>query len=208
MSKTLNYGITNKIVLAIGAHYDDVEVGICGTLLKHIIKGDKILIALTSTDEIRTGNPKDRLREQIKAINMMSLLSSNLFLFNTKTEYSDIVQDLDNLNPDIIYAQYENDSHQAHRRASKIAQSVGRKREITTIFYPSGSSIEFYPNLFSLIDIKKKIKIINCFESQIKCGALNLDKRKKMEAYWASIVSNDVNAYAEGLMIKKMIYEI
>jgi len=208
MLKILNCGITNKIILAIGAHYDDIEVGISGTLLKHITKGDKVLIALTSTDEIRTGNPKDRLQEQIKAINIMSISRSNLFLFNTKTEYSDIVQALDNLNPDIIYAQYEKDTHQAHRRASKIAQSVGRKKEITTIFYPSGSSIEFYPNLFSFIDIKKKIKIIKCFESQIKCGALNLDRRKKMEAYWASIVSNDKTAYAEGLIIKKMIYEV
>jgi len=208
MSKILNCGIINKIVLAIGAHYDDIEIGIGGTILKHIAKGDKVLIALTSTDEIRTGDPKKRLQEQIKALDMMSISRSNLLLFNTKMEYSDVVQELDNLNPNIIYAPYENDTHQAHRLSSKIAQSVGRKREITTIFYSSGSSIEFYPNLFSFIDITKKIKIIKCFESQIKCRALNLDKRKKIESYWASIVSDDENAYAEGLIIKKMIYEM
>lgn len=52
------------------------------------------------------------------------------------------------------------------------------------------------------------MEMINCFESQIKCGALKLDRRQKMEAYWATLVSDDIDAHAEGLIIRRMIYEI
>jgi hypothetical protein len=29
-----------------------------------------------------------------------------------------------------------------------------------------------------------------------------------MEAYWASLISDDENCYAEGLIVRKMIYNI
>ncbi len=50
--------------------------------------------------------------------------------------------------------------------------------------------------------------LINCYKTQIECGALKLDRRQKMEAYWATIISEDESRYAEGLIIKKMIYEV
>jgi hypothetical protein len=52
------------------------------------------------------------------------------------------------------------------------------------------------------------MSLIDCYKTQIELGALKLDRRRKMEAYWATLVSDDVNTYAEGLIIKKMIYEV
>jgi LmbE family N-acetylglucosaminyl deacetylase len=161
-----------------------------------------------SSDEFRTGDPKIRNKEQRNAIKLIGIPKENLLLFRCNDEEAKIVSVLDKLKPDIIYTPYENDTHQDHRRCSKIGQSVGRKRGITTIFYYCGSSIDFHPNLYSFFDYDRKMSLIDCYKTQIESGALKLDRRRKMEAYWATLVSDDVNTYAEGLIIKKMIYEV
>ncbi len=199
-----NSGGENRLILATGAHFDDVETGVGGTLLKHIDRGDKVKIIILSSDEFRTGDPKIRYEEQLSAIFEMGLKKEDLILFTSKDEDSDIISSLDKMNCDIIYTPYEKDTHQAHRRCSQISQSVGRKRNITTIFYYCGSSIEFTPNLFSIFDYDRKMKLIYCHKTQIDCGALKLDRRKKMEAYWATLISDDENCHAEGLIIRKM----
>ena len=209
MSKKVSSGIRSpNLILAMGAHFDDVETGVGGTLMKHVQKGDSVIVTILSSDEFRTGDPKIRNKEQRNAVKLMGIPKENLLLFRCNDEEPKIISALDMLKPDIIYTPYKNDTHQDHRRCSKIGQSVGRKRGITTIFYYCGSSIEFHPNLFSFFDYDKKMKLINCYKTQIEGGALKLDRRQKMEAYWATLVSDDVKTYAEGLIIKKMIYEV
>jgi len=197
-----------KRILATGAHYDDIEVGVGGTLIKHIDNGDIVYLAIVESDEYRTGEPTKRLEEQKEVLKKISLDEKRLLLFTSKHDVNSVIFDLDRIKPDIVYTPYERDTHQAHRRCSEIAQSVGRKKNITTIFYYCGSSIEFYPNMFSMVDFKKKLELIKCHKSQIECGSLKLSLREKMESYWASLVSLDENAYAEGLIVRKMIYEI
>lgn len=197
-----------KVILATGAHFDDVEVGVGGTLIKHIDKGDKVHIAILESDEYRTGEPIYRLEEQRNVLRLLGLDQSSLKIFTSKYSHNDVIFDLDRLKPDVVYTPYERDTHQAHRRCSEIAQSVGRKKNITTIFYYCGSSIEFYPNMFSIIDFKKKMELIKCHKSQIECGSLKLSLREKMESYWASLVSLDEDTYAEGLIVRKMIYKV
>jgi LmbE family N-acetylglucosaminyl deacetylase len=194
--------------LAVGAHFDDVEVGIGGTLLKHVKRGDEVYIAILESDEFRTGDPDTRVKEQIEAVKLLGSPLENLKLFKSTHDDPWIISELDKIKPDILYAPYEKDTHGAHRRASKIGQSVGRKKHITTIFYYCGSSIEFYPNLFSFVDFEKKMELIKCHKTQVDIGALKLNIRRKMEAYWAALVSTDDDKYAEGLIIRKMIYEV
>lgn len=199
---------TTKRVLVVGAHFDDAEVGIGGTLLKHSDGGDEIFIAVVEVDEFRTGNPEIRKQEQLNAMKILGLTEDNLLLFSSEQEQSEIISELDKVKPDIVYTPYYKDTHQAHRRASEIAQSVGRKKNITTIFFYCGSSIEFYPNMFSVIDFERKTELINCHKTQVECGALKRTLRSKMEAYWAALISLDEGCYAEGLIVRKMIYEV
>ena len=209
MSEKMNYGTKSpKTILAMGAHFDDVETGIGGTLMKHVKKGDVVIVVILKSDEYRTGDPKVRTKEQRNAIHLMGIPKANLILFKCNDESQKIISNLDQLKVDLIYTPYDNDTHQDHRHCSKIGQSVGRKRNITTIFYYCGSSINFFPNLFSFFDYDAKMKLIDCYKTQIECGALKLDRRQKMEAYWATLVSEDESSYAEGLIIRKMIYEV
>lgn len=193
-------------ILATGAHYDDIEIGCGGTLLKHIKKGDEVFFGITSSDEFRTGHISVRKHEQDLSAKIMGI--SDIYTFSYNEEVHDIIGKLDSISPNIIFTQHEFDTHQDHRRASIIGQAIGRKRNITTLFYDSGASYDFHPNIFSLVDFKEKSKLMNCYKSQIDLGAVNLDIIKKKEMYWASLVSNKPEAYAEGFLLKKMIYEV
>jgi len=191
-------------ILAVGAHYDDIEIGCGGTLIKHVEKGDEVIFAITSSNEFRTGDVNHRFKEQVLSAGIMGIEWENIFRFEYGGEIHDVVADLDYQEPDIIFTQYEFDTHQDHRRASIIGQAVGRKRNITTLFYDSGSAYDFYPNIFSLIDWNRKLELINCYRSQIEYGAVNVDIVKKKNSYWASLISELSDQYAEAFVVRKM----
>ena len=197
-----------KRILAIGAYYDDIELGCAGTIIKHIQNGDDVHFAITSSDEYRTGPSRVRDLEQRRASELMDLSDVRVLHYKNDDDVSDIIGVLDLFEPDIVYCQHENDTHQSHMRSCIIGQAVGRKQHITTLFYDSGSAYEFYPSVFSMIDYEKKDAILKCYKSQIECGAINLDRVKKKNSYWASIVTKDLNAYAEGFVSRKLIWEI
>jgi LmbE family N-acetylglucosaminyl deacetylase len=198
-----------KNILAIGSHYDDIEIGCAGTLYKHIQNGDNVYFAITHTDEYRTGPIVDRLHEQDRSLETLGLSKEPryLFLFSETDTDAEMINSLDQIKADIIFAPFDKDTHQHHRRSSIIAQAVGRKRQTTTLFYDSGSTYDFHPNVFSMIDFEMKLKILYCFASQITHGAINLDIVQKKNAYWASLISDSTSVFAEGFVARKMIWK-
>jgi LmbE family N-acetylglucosaminyl deacetylase len=197
-----------KKILAIGSHFDDVEIGCSGTLLKYVEKGDEVYIAITHADEYRTGNVDNRAIEQNEAAKKLGVDQKNIFAFLMEMTDEEIIGLLDELNPDIVFAPFENDTHQHHRRTSIIAQAIARKRTTTTLFYDSGSTYEFHPNVFSIIDIHKKGEVLGCFKSQVEHGAINLDIVERKNAYWACLVSDVEDEYAEGFVVRKLKWQI
>jgi len=146
-------------IAAIGAHFDDVEIGCGGTLRKHIKNGDEVYIIITSADEFRTGLPQIRIEEQLKAMKLLGLPRSRLITFSRDLPIEHIVSKLDEFQFELVFAHYQEDTHQDHRRSSYIAQSVSRKRTMTIIFYENGSSLRFQPNIFSVIDFDFKLRL-------------------------------------------------
>jgi LmbE family N-acetylglucosaminyl deacetylase len=194
-------------ILALGAHYDDVEIGVGGTLMKHLSAKDEVFIAVTNSDEHRTGDVNRRYGEQLDALKVLELQENRLLLFKDTDELSVVIGSLDTLRPDVVYTMFELDTHQAHRKCSHIGQSVGRKLSIQLVFYNSGSSYNFYPNVFSIIDFEFKKKLLRCFQSQIKLKAINLDIIQRRESFWASVITEDA-VHAEGFVVRKMLYEV
>ena len=195
-------------ILALGAHYDDIEIGVVGTLAQHLKHGHEIIYAITNSDEEATGTPHSRLNEQLESLKLLDKTlktSANFHTFQKKDDIEEIIKALDYLKFNVLFIPWEFDTHQAHRNASYIGQAVGRKRNITTYFYSSGSTYDFYPTTFNPIDFNFKKKILNCFKSQIKCRAINIDIIEKRESYWASTISNEVS-HAEGFIARKSIY--
>jgi LmbE family N-acetylglucosaminyl deacetylase len=194
-------------ILALGAHYDDVEIGVGGTLLKHVNTGDKVFIAITDSDEFRTGDVNIRHREQLDSLNMLGIDKQHLLLFKTNDDMSDVIGVLDKLKFDVVYTMFELDTHQAHRRCSYIGQSVGRDLPVQVVLYNSGTSYDFFPNVFSIIFFDFKQKLLSCFKSQIEVAAINIDIIQRRESYWTSLITEEP-IHAEGFIVRKMMYSI
>lgn len=161
-----------KIVLAIGAHPDDVEVGCAGTLAKHQADGDALYILTLSMGEIG-GNSSARKKESEKAA---QLQGAHLFVGNfTDTEINhslntiqfieEIVQEV---HPTHIYTHSIHDNHQDHRNTHHATITAGRKIPNLYCYLSPSTTVDFKPNIFVNIDefIEKKLLVIDAFSSQ------------------------------------------
>ena len=193
----------NKTVLAIGAHHDDVQIGVGRILFSHASNKDQVYVAVTSSDEDRTGCVDVRRVEECEALCKMCIPVNNLFNFYHDDRIESIVYTLDKVKADIIYIMWSDDTHQAHKHCSMIGQAVGRNIK-NVLYYNSGSALNFIPNNFVLDDsFEWKYQLLESFESQIECGAIDIESVKIRERYWADMVKED--GYAEGLIVQRGI---
>ncbi|WP_226532148.1 response regulator [Microbacterium paraoxydans] len=159
-------------VLAIGAHPDDVEIGVGGLLAAHARAGDEITI-LTLSRGARGGDADSRQNESLAAAEM---LGARLFLKDlVDTEISgggstvrlieEVVREIE---PTIVYTHSGHDRHQDHRAVSE-ATIVATRRVGTVACYQSPSStIDFRPTRFVRIDqyLDEKLRLLESFHSQ------------------------------------------
>jgi len=165
-------GRAKEVVLAIGAHPDDVEIGVGGLLAAHAQAGDEITI-LTLSRGARGGDADSRQHESLSSAD---LLGARLFLKDlVDTEISgggatvrlieEVVQEVQ---PTVVYTHSSHDRHQDHRAVSE-ATVVATRRVGTVACYQSPSStIDFRPTRFVRIDafLPQKLRLLECFASQ------------------------------------------
>lgn len=164
----------NRVVLAIGAHPDDVEYGCAGTLAKYQAVGDNIHILTLSSGSVG-GNPLIRKKE---AENAAAVQKAKLVMGDFEdTQISNSAQTIQfiekivqQINPTHIYTHSANDSHQDHRAV--YHSTITACRHVANVFcYLSPSStVDFKPNTFINIDhyIGTKLQVIGEFKSQIE----------------------------------------
>ncbi len=165
-------------VLVIGAHPDDIEPQMGGTIAKFTNKGYEVLI-LQFTDT--GGKDKDiRNRESFNSAEILGAQIKYLhyeqenFIFQRK-----LVQNLDEIisafRPNEIYTCWEYDSHQDHQTVSKVVLAASRKNMANVYFFepiiPGGiTPYSFKANYFVDISntIETKIKSIKAYKSQLE----------------------------------------
>jgi len=202
-------GVQRLKILAIGAHYDDIEIGCSGTLKKHSDFGDEIHLVVFNPENERSGSSEVRLIEQQTSMHKLKIPLDNLKLIDSlddDNKYEYMVATLDSYKPDILFLPWMNDSHQHHRKVSRLGQAVLRKRNIQGFYYYSGSSVDFQANVYSRIDNLFKSALLKSFSSQIKNKSLNYDLIMDYNKYSGSQISDDNSAYAEPFHIKRMRY--
>jgi len=163
-----------KVILAIGAHPDDIELGCGGVIKRHILMGDDVHYIVATNGE-KGGNEQKRIIEAKKAAKMMGTksieflnLPDTLILHDGNT-----VERLDNVikkrSPSIVYVHSLNDYHQDHSNIAKSAISASRNMRNSILCYEAPSTtLEFTPIAFKNISktFKDKIECINQFVSQ------------------------------------------
>lgn len=188
----------NKLdILAFGAHADDVEIGMGGTIAKYAAQGKKIGICdLTAAELSSNGTVGIRGKEANEAGRILGIsVRENLHLrdrglFLTEDSIRQVASIIRKYRPQIIFAPYSIDRHPDHGNCSKIVEeaffSAGIRKYITMDEYPPHrpSQIYFYMiNGFHkpdfVIDITdymdKKIASLNAYQSQFQKTAESFD---------------------------------
>ncbi|MET0784560.1 MAG: response regulator [Leifsonia flava] len=161
-----------RTVLAIGAHPDDVEIGVGGVLAAHAAAGDPIVI-LTLSRGARGGAADDRQHESLASA---EILGARLFmedLEDTRIPNSDptvgiIERVVAEVSPGIVYTHTKNERHQDHRSVHEAALIATRKVPTVACFQSPSSTIEFRPSRFVTIDghTDTKLALLRAFASQ------------------------------------------
>jgi len=206
----------NLVVLAIGAHPDDVELGCGGTLALHKSRGAKVYLLVLTLGEA-SGDLRGRERECRKAAKMLGV--DKLFFGGLEdTRVSDgretidaIEKVMNEVHPDIIYAPTHKDTHQDHRNTGYAALSAGRRCKMILLYEGASTQRDFYPQVF--VDITKtfelKRKVIRVFGSQMNkdgggylLAVKGIEGLAKLRGYQAG---SDV---AEAFEVGRFIFEL
>jgi LmbE family N-acetylglucosaminyl deacetylase len=204
-------GVQRLKILAIGAHFDDIEVGAGGTLKKHSDFGDEIHFVIFNPENERSGSSEVRLIEQQTSLHKLGIPLENLKLIDSlddDNKYEHMVATLDAYKPDILFLPWMNDSHQHHRKVSRLGQAVLRKRNIQGFYYYSGSSVDFQANTYSKIDHLFKSALLDSFSSQLKNNSLNKQLIMDYNKYCGDVMYEPdyMDSYAEPFHVKRMRY--
>lgn len=182
-----------KLVLAIGAHPDDVEIGCGGALEKHRLQGDTLVI-LTLSEGMSGGDPVSRNQEAVEAARLLGAELRWGGLHDTAIPegaqaISVIEQVVRQLRPTHVYTHSPIDSHQDHRNTHHA--TIVAAREVPNLYcYQSPSTmVEFRPHLFIDISshIDAKLRAIAAYRSQTEAAQrayLKEDLIRATARYW------------------------
>ena len=143
-------------MLAIGAHPDDVEIGVGGTLAVHRAAGDP---SSSSPCPAARGAATCSSRRH-EALAAAELIGARLFLQDLEDTRIDpagglhhaIEELIAEIEPTVVYTHCEHDRHQDHRAVRQAATSPPVACPTLACFQSPSSTIDFRPNRFVPID--------------------------------------------------------
>ncbi|MBE6884456.1 MAG: PIG-L family deacetylase [Ruminococcaceae bacterium] len=164
-------------ILAIGAHPDDIEYSVGGTLLKYAKQGHKIFIALTTSGNTGSNvmtNPDEigrtREAEMLEAAKtygaeLRFLRNNDERLMDTDETRSQVLDAMRWANPDVIFTHNHTDESPDHAMTSKLVRNMmlslpGRnqraslppiEKKPTLFLWENGLGVDFVPEIY--IDI-------------------------------------------------------
>jgi LmbE family N-acetylglucosaminyl deacetylase len=177
-------------ILIFGAHPDDIEIGMGGTVAKLSLNEnyDVHLVIATLPNFVKFDTKEGRQSEATDSAKVMGCgnpelldLSPDEVVFNRK--FVGIVDKIVREHqPDAVFTQWIGDSHQDHQALTRAV--IAACRDLNNLFMyettiPGGiTESAFRPQLY--VDIANTIEIkknaLNCFDSQkIRCGQYWID---------------------------------
>jgi LmbE family N-acetylglucosaminyl deacetylase len=159
-------------VMAIGAHPDDVEIGVGGVLFGHRRLGDELAV-VTMTRGARGGDQDARAAESLAAARMLGAQLFHEDLEDTRVPEGDptvrLIEDaIAAFEPTIIYTHSINDLHQDHRNTHRATLVAARQVPSVLCYESPSATVEFKPARFVSIDLDMdaKLDLIAVYASQ------------------------------------------
>ncbi len=187
-------------ILAIGAHFDDLELSTGGTIAKFIKEGHEVFVNIVTASDYTSYDGtilRDKYESEIEGINGLKKLGIKEFKINClgfKTKevpfsvelIERIDRSIDAIKPDLIITHHPYaESHQDHINVAKSTMAASRKCGAIWTFepiYPSKlSSVPFRPQKY--IDISDTLSI------KIESLKEHITQWKKYP-YWEDLVTS------------------
>lgn len=160
-------------VLAIGAHFDDIELGCGGALAKHVANGDEVYAYVATKSGftnhqnivIRSNEIADKEGENAMKILGVELIKGNFDAL--KIEFTDelnldIIKIIEDKKIDLVYSHWMGDIHHDHQAVARASlhscRHVPRLLMYRSNWYHSNLEFKgnFYVNISDFWEIKKK----------------------------------------------------
>ena len=163
-------------VLCLGAHSDDIEIGVAGTLLGWIASGVELHV-----DWCVLSAPGARRDEAMAGANavLADAASKRIEIGNFRDGYfpyqcavvKDWIEDLKSwTNPDLVFTHFRDDAHQDHREVSKLTWNAFRDQIVWEYEIPKWDGDLSQPNLYCAITeevFERKMSLLeSCFGTQ------------------------------------------
>lgn len=184
------------IVLAIGAHLDDIELGCGGTIAKHVKSNDRVcMYVLTDSEYAAYNNPPLRTKavaseEGQEAASILGV--DNLICEELKTKklrYSiDLIERInkvvDDLGADLVYTHWIHDVHQDHSAVGRATLNAARHVPGVLMYRSNwyATNAPFNGNFF--VDISSTI------ETKIKAIKTHKTEYQKFGEKWIDFVKH------------------
>lgn len=219
-------------ILAIGAHPDDIEMGLGGCLARHNEEGDVVSCLIFSRGEngVSDGKIKDsglldekeriilkgkmREEETKKALKLLGVKEDNIKILELpdngikidEAVAKDVEEYINKVNPDLVYTHHCEDDHLDHVNTSFISFHTARGVKTILLYEAPSTRASFSPNYFVDISayLQKKIDALRMHETQ--AGKEYMDE----EVTRAKAKFRGFQAkvhHAEGFVVKRMVVE-
>lgn len=164
-------------VVVIGAHPDDAEIAMGGTIAKHVARGDEVHIVLVTLGGV-SGNPSARAKEaetgaKILGVDHFHSLDYSVSKLNSPKNHEFvrvIKKTMEEIMADRVYVHNPFDYHQVHVAVSNsvVAAAPRSVKQLIHHEYVSSTTHDFKPNAF--VDITSymdtKLESIKAHKSQ------------------------------------------
>ncbi len=186
-----------KTIMAVGAHPDDIEIGIGATLCKAIRDGHQVIcVDLTDGEETPYGNRELRKRETAQANRILGVSTRvcldlpNRVLQDNEDARRRLAVVMREYRPDIIFSHLEQDAHPDHVAAFQITRGAILLSRIVKIDLPhkphrpgrlfhficSHLRAAYQPSFVLRVeeeDFKTKLRAVLAYESQFSANPNN-----------------------------------
>jgi LmbE family N-acetylglucosaminyl deacetylase/ActR/RegA family two-component response regulator len=198
-------GESREVVLAIGAHPYDIEIGVGGILLRHVARGDGVHL-LTLTGGEPGGGRAERTEERRRAAKLIGARLVRLdprdgLLAEGGAAVAAIKAAIDELRPEIVYTHSDCDARQDHRDAHRATLVAAPGVPRIYSYQSPTTTIDFRPTRFVAIDtfVDRKVEVLRAYGSEVKLRRyLAEDVLRATARYWSRYGES---TYAEPLEV-------
>jgi two-component system, NtrC family, response regulator HydG len=177
-------------VLAVGAHPDDVEIGVAATLLTHRARGDEVTVLTLSRGG--TGGA-DEVTEAQQAAELLGATLLLADLEDTRIPEGNptieiIEQAVAEHRPDVVYVHSRNDNHQDYRSVHAATMVASRRVDRVYGFRSPSATADYRPTRFVAADatLDRKIEVIRAYQSQAGRDYLDEELIRAQARHWGA----------------------